>query len=56
LDVFLFALVALHVGILIGVFFGMKGAELPTVWLFLWVVIVVVAWITTWDPEPENAV
>ncbi|KAF2123091.1 hypothetical protein BDV96DRAFT_681665 [Lophiotrema nucula] len=55
-DIFVLILAILHVGLLIGAFFGVQGGALEGTWLILWLLIFAVAWIATWAPDepPSN--
>ena len=56
LDIFLLVNAFIHLGVLIGYFVGMKAYGVSTTWLVMWVAIALVAWIATWEPEPESYV
>lgn len=57
LDVFLLLSALIHIGILVGFFNGMGNTGFLVSWYGMWVLIFLVAWITTWTPEqPETYV
>ncbi|KAF1992768.1 hypothetical protein P154DRAFT_452051 [Amniculicola lignicola CBS 123094] len=55
-DVFLLVAALIHVGILVGFFFGLGVAGTAGTWTAMWLLIFAVAWIATWDAEPNSQV